>query len=898
WNEPGFPIYFGSQGEDFPFEAYTRGVGYGRVRILSPVDLVFANLRGDIGPQDILVLEEAPRDIEGVAGGVVTLEPQGELSHLAIRTARRGTPNCYARDARILFESFEGQLVRLEVTESRPKVEPATESEAREFWAATRRELSTPPELDSNFAALSSLEAIRKQELSDQAVVSRFGGKATNFARLQSVLSGEFANYRERGFAIPIRYYLQFLRANQISSALDAERLVSYEDYLLELIADPTFATNSRFRYRSLQTLRTEMRERGNVDPELVTRIAERIAEVFGTPTTTRVRFRSSSNVEDAIEFNGAGLYDSTSGCAADDLDDDDLGPSLCDRDEDVEEGIGRALREVWASLWNFRAYEERAFYTIRQSDAGMAVLVTRAFLEEQVNGVALTGNPSDRSDRRFVVTAQAGEESVVNPEPGVIAEKTLVRVDDSGEAEDILRVVRSNQIPQGRLVLSDQQIRELARVLRHVTENFPWPDSPFPLEDTLLDVEFKIEANGDLAFKQARPFLITGPETATPTFELEIPPGTMACGGFRIGRGPRREYELQATLEFSSDLYFLPTSADRFQAELVRTVSFGPNRLSGAPLGPGEVRLQKAVRAEGFVDYSFGYDQRFELETGDQLDLRIRGLEYRARDGIPVSTRHTWTDESLIEGPVIEAQLVDGDPTLLTLGSCTHAALRQFRVELSLDDGTELDLQERFAAELASERDSSPAQLVRAEVRFRDQAPRIVQGYWNLVYAADRHNEDVEYWIVLDPPVRVPSASRPVFVVHVETPAAEGNGKGRVAYLDEALQLISRARVQNGIRVEMAENDFLRGDVDEDSRLSLSDATRLLGFLFQRGPPLVCRSSADANDDGKLRIDDAVLLLGHLFRGEQDLPEPFPDCGADPTPDLLGCHGETSCAG
>ena len=31
---------------------------------------------------------------------------------------------------------------------------------------------------------------------------------------------------------------------------------------------------------------------------------------MFGATDGTRARFRSSSNVEDALEFNGAGLYD------------------------------------------------------------------------------------------------------------------------------------------------------------------------------------------------------------------------------------------------------------------------------------------------------------------------------------------------------------------------------------------------------------------------------------------------------------------------------------------------------------------------------------------------------------------------------------------------------------
>ncbi|NIP96537.1 MAG: hypothetical protein GWO24_25135, partial [Akkermansiaceae bacterium] len=40
-----------------------------------------------------------------------------------------------------------------------------------------------------------------------------------------------------------------------------------------------------------------------------------------------KIRFRSSTNVEDS-KFVGAGLYDSFSGCIADDTDGDEIGPS------------------------------------------------------------------------------------------------------------------------------------------------------------------------------------------------------------------------------------------------------------------------------------------------------------------------------------------------------------------------------------------------------------------------------------------------------------------------------------------------------------------------------------------------------------------------------------------
>src|SRR5262245_60640343 len=132
------------------------------------------------------------------------------------------------------------------------------------------------------------------------------------------------------------------------------------------------------------------------------------------------VRFRSSSNAEDSLRFNGAGLHDSTSACLADDGDGDDRGPSRCDRDEPEERGVCRALTRVWASLWNPKAVHERAWYGMDQRQVAMGVLVDARIKDERANIVAFTGNPSLRGDPRYLVNAQPGDRDVVSAGPGL----------------------------------------------------------------------------------------------------------------------------------------------------------------------------------------------------------------------------------------------------------------------------------------------------------------------------------------------------------------------------------------------------------------------------------------------------------------------------------------------
>lgn len=87
---------------------------------------------------------------------------------------------------------------------------------------------------------------------------------------------------------------------------------------------------------------------------------------------------------------------------------------------------------------------------------------------------------------------------------------------------------------------------------------------------------------------------------------------------------------------------------------------------------------------------------------------------------------------------------------------------------------------------------------------------------------------------------------------------------------------------------------EFLRGDVNLDGRVNITDAVADLAALF-RGARPPCDDAADANDDGALSIDDPLAILGYLFVGGE-LPAPGTLApGADPTCDTLDCAAKPS---
>lgn len=61
-------------------------------------------------------------------------------------------------------------------------------------------------------------------------------------------------------------------------------------------------------------------------------------------------------------------------------------------------------------------------------------------------------------------------------------------------------------------------------------------------------------------------------------------------------------------------------------------------------------------------------------------------------------------------------------------------------------------------------------------------------------------------------------------------------------------------------------------------------------GSCFLRGPAPVFPDAGDVDDDGRLSISDAIVLLLTLFQGAADrVPPPGLDCGPDPTDDRWG---------
>ncbi|MEM7164419.1 MAG: hypothetical protein AAF581_03090 [Planctomycetota bacterium] len=93
-----------------------------------------------------------------------------------------------------------------------------------------------------------------------------------------------------------------------------------------------------------------------------------------------------------------------------------------------------------------------------------------------------------------------------------------------------------------------------------------------------------------------------------------------------------------------------------------------------------------------------------------------------------------------------------------------------------------------------------------------------------------------------------------------------------------------------------LAGADFIRGDATADGTLNISDAIFTLSYLVLGGAPPPCMDGADIDDNGAVNIVDPVQLLHFLFAGFAMPAPPFPNCGNDPTMDVLDCASHAFC--
>lgn len=92
-------------------------------------------------------------------------------------------------------------------------------------------------------------------------------------------------------------------------------------------------------------------------------------------------------------------------------------------------------------------------------------------------------------------------------------------------------------------------------------------------------------------------------------------------------------------------------------------------------------------------------------------------------------------------------------------------------------------------------------------------------------------------------------------------------------------------------------ELQFKRGDVNQDHVVNSLDLNTLSHWISFGGDVGLCPDAADVNDDEVLNGADATYLSNYLFNHGNVPPQPFPECGIDPTnTGALWCANQAVC--
>ena len=451
-----FPVYFESDFYDnIGYLPLNQAASFGRLRVLE------ADERPTV--RDIVICKTVPNEMPRVAG-VITGVRQTPLSHVNLRAIQDKVPNAFIDEAwkNNAIAPLIGKYVYYKVEADGFEIREATLKEVENHFADLRPSKTQKPERDLSVTKILPLDDIAFAD------ASRFGVKTANLATLRTF--GFPEGTVPDGFGIPFYFYDEFMKHNNFYAKIEA------------MLKDSAFQNSQDAKVSMLGKFKAEI-EYGEMPAWMMDALSE-LHSAY--PDGTSLRCRSSTNNEDLPGFSGAGLYDSYT-------------------HHPGEGHLSKSIKQVFASLWNFRAFEARDFYRIDHFATVMGVLVHPNFGNELANGVAVSDDVVYQTIGNYYLNTQVGEDLVTNPEEQSIPEEILL---DWWDSNDYRVVTTSNRTPNGARILKDEYLRELNIYLGTVHNKFSRLYTSASRTNTFaMEIEFKITSEGKLSIKQARPW-------------------------------------------------------------------------------------------------------------------------------------------------------------------------------------------------------------------------------------------------------------------------------------------------------------------------------------------------------------------------------------------------------
>ena len=463
--------------KSLPYQAFNVGQAIGTLRIVPPnADIETITFADD----DIALLQTSYPDIAPVAG-IITTQFSTPLSHVNLRASAWGIPNATIKNASIDYQQLNGKTVFYEVKEDGFTLREATLDETLQHkTAVVEKTAVVMPTVNLNTIALLPLAEISKDD------AAKYGAKTANLgemmhAKMPMSIEGGFGvtlNIPD-GFGIPFSYNVAHIKTHGIDTKIAA------------MLQNNKFSQDTAWRKQSLAELRDSI-QNAPLDSATLNRIATQWqTQLQGAG----VFVRSSTNAEDLKGFNGAGLYDTV--------------PNVRD-----EKALEAAIKQVWASVWNLRAVEERNHFGIPHNQVYPAVLIQTG-INAAAAGVLLTTDIWGYQPRTYTINAKWGLGMRV-VEGQKIAEQVLFDLGNDGTRvisrsdETTMLVadpkggVMEKTVAKGEPILTEKRAKTLSTFANRASKVFK--------NTEVLDIEWVLETkDGKDTFwlVQARPYVV-----------------------------------------------------------------------------------------------------------------------------------------------------------------------------------------------------------------------------------------------------------------------------------------------------------------------------------------------------------------------------------------------------
>ena len=342
------------------YEVFRPGTAVGIMKVPCCADV-----DSELTPLHIPVFKIPPVTLSPVKA-IITTEASSPLSHVHMLARSWRIPDGRWRRAGEEFKSWNDRWVRLAIDKKgKMEIRAATAAEQKEAVDVLKKKTEVNPEADLTAKTLTPLTA---QTAKDALM---FGAKSANLGDI-SHLNGVQV---PPGFAIPFFYYKEFLSTSGAAALVES------------FLKDPQIK-DAGFRKKALADIRVKMQSAA-IDSTLRAEMLKQWKDVLHGEG---VFVRSSTNAEDLPGFNGAGLYATV--------------PNVKTADNIVE-----AVKTVWASVWNFEAFEARTAAGIDHLKVYGGVLIQLG-KNADAAGVLITKNPfreDDSASASIFINAKKG---------------------------------------------------------------------------------------------------------------------------------------------------------------------------------------------------------------------------------------------------------------------------------------------------------------------------------------------------------------------------------------------------------------------------------------------------------------------------------------------------------